>query len=207
MTSGNLPTLGVVLAGGLARRMGGGDKALRILGNRTILEHVVARIRPQCDEILISANGDPSRFAAFGLAVVADDLATFPGPLAGILAALDWCAENRPAFDWVLSTATDCPFLPDDLVPRLHAARASENAQLAAAASGGQLHHVIGLWRVDLRHELRHALVVEDLRRIRRWTARYRLATACWPTTPRDPFFNVNTAEDLTEAERLNAVP
>ena len=199
----NLPTLGVVLAGGLARRMGGGDKAMHIIGGRTILEHVVARIAHACDEVIINANGDPARFAALGLTVVADDLPGFPGPLAGILAALDWCAQNRPAFDWVLSAATDCPFLPDDLLARLHAARAADNAQLAVASSGGQSHHVIGLWRVDLRDELRHALVAENLRRIESWTARYRLATACWPTTPHDPFFNVNTADDLSHAERL----
>ena len=200
------PTLGVLLAGGLARRMGGGDKPMRSIGGRTILERVIARLSPQCSGLILNANGDPARFAGFGLQVVADDVPDFPGPLAGILAALDWSAANRPEIEWVLSAAGDCPFLPRDLVARLHEARARENAQLAVAASGGQSHPVIGLWAVGLRDELRHALVVEDLRKIDRWTARYRLATVTWPAEPLDPFFNANTVEDIAEAERLAAL-
>ena len=199
-------TLGVLLAGGLARRMGGGDKPMRTIGGRTILERVIARLSPQCSGLILNANGDPARFAAFGLQVVADDVPGFPGPLAGILAALDWAATNRPEIEWVLSAAGDCPFLPRDLVARLHEARARENAQLAVAASGKQSHPVIGLWRVVLRDELRHALVVEDLRKIDRWTARYPLATVTWPAEPLDPFFNANTVEDISEAERLAAL-
>jgi molybdenum cofactor guanylyltransferase len=194
---------GVLLAGGLARRMGGGDKPMRTIGGRTILERVIARLAPQCDGLILNANGDPARFAAFGLPVIADSVADFPGPLAGILAALDWMAANRPDVSLVLSAAGDCPFLPRDLVARLHDALVKENAQLAVAASAGQSHPVIGLWSVSLREELRHALVVEDVRRIDRWTARYRLATVTWPTEPLDPFFNANTVEDIAEAERL----
>jgi molybdopterin-guanine dinucleotide biosynthesis protein A len=200
------PTQGVLLAGGLARRMGGGDKPMRTIGGRSILERVIARLTPQCDGLILNANGDPARFAAFGLTVVADSVPDFPGPLAGILAALDWTAANRPGIEWVLSAAGDCPFLPRDLVARLHEARTSENAQLAVAASGGQSHPVIGLWRVALRDELRQALVVEDLRKIDRWTARYRLATVSWPAEPLDPFFNANTVEDIAEAELLAAL-
>lgn len=197
------PTQGVLLAGGLARRMGGGDKPMRTIGGRTILERVIARLSPQCSRLILNANGDPVRFAAFGLQVIADDVPGFPGPLAGILAALDWTATNRPEVEWVLSAAGDCPFLPRDLVARLHEARQRENAQLAVGASGDQSHPVIGLWRVALRDELRHALVVEDLRKIDRWTARYPLATVTWPTKPLDPFFNANTVDDIVEAERL----
>jgi molybdopterin-guanine dinucleotide biosynthesis protein A len=196
-------TPGVLLAGGLARRMGGGDKPMRQIGGRTILDRVIARLKPQCDGLVLNANGDPARFAGFGLPVIADTVADFPGPLAGILAALDWAAANRPEISWVLSAAADCPFLPRDLVARLHRARAEENAQLAVAASGAQSHPVIGLWSVSLREELRHALVVEDVRKIDRWTARYKLATVTWPTEPLDPFFNANTMDDLAEAERL----
>ncbi|TFV36334.1 molybdenum cofactor guanylyltransferase MobA [Bradyrhizobium frederickii] len=199
-------TQGVLLAGGLARRMGGGDKPMRTIGGRTILERVIARLKPQCSGLILNANGDPARFAAFGLPVVPDDVPGFPGPLAGILAALDWTAANRRDVEWVLSAAGDCPFLPRDLVARLHDARARENAQLAVAASGEQSHPVIGLWRVALRDELRHALVVEDLRKIDRWTARYPLATVTWPVEPLDPFFNANTVEDIAEAERLAAL-
>jgi molybdopterin-guanine dinucleotide biosynthesis protein A len=196
-------TPAVLLAGGLARRMGGGDKPMRQIGGRTILERVIARLKQQCDGLILNANGDPARFAAFGLPVVADTVADFPGPLAGILTALDWAAANRPEISWVLSAAADCPFLPRDLVARLHRGRAEENAQLAVAASGAQSHPVIGLWSVSLREELRHALVVEDVRKIDRWTARYRLATVTWQTEPLDPFFNANTMDDLAEAERL----
>jgi len=197
---------GVLLAGGLARRMGGGDKPMRTIGGRTILERVIARLAPQCGGLILNANGDPSRFAAFGLPVVADGVPGFPGPLAGILAGLDWAAEHRPDANWMLSTAADCPFLPRDLVARLSEALVEENAQLAVAASDGQSHPVIGLWSVPLRDELRHALTVEDVRKIDRWTARYRLATVTWPTTPLDPFFNANTVEDIAAAERLAAL-
>ena len=195
--------VGVLLAGGLARRMGGGDKPMRQIAGRTILERVVTRLKPQCDELILNANGDPARFAAFGLPVVADSVGDFPGPLAGILAALDWTAANRPGVSLVFSAAADCPFLPRDLVARLTEALVNENAQLAVAASGGQSHPVIGLWSVALRNELRHALVQEDIRRIDRWTARYKLASVTWPTEPLDPFFNANTMDDIAEAERL----
>jgi molybdopterin-guanine dinucleotide biosynthesis protein A len=197
---------GVLLAGGLARRMGGGDKPMRTIGGRTILERVIARLKPQCDGLILNANGDPARFAAFGLPILPDTVADFPGPLAGILAALDWAATNRPEVSVVLSAAADCPFLPRDLVARLNQALSEQNAQLAVAASDGQSHPVIGLWSVALRNELRHALVVEDVRKIDRWTARYKLATVSWPTTPLDPFFNANTVEDIAEAERLAAL-
>jgi molybdopterin-guanine dinucleotide biosynthesis protein A len=206
MTTDAAQTVGVLLAGGLARRMGGGDKPLRTIGGRTILEHVIARLAPQCDELILNANGDPARFAAFGLTVVADTVEGFAGPLAGILAALDWTAANRPGIAWVLSAATDCPFLPRDLAARLQRARQDESAQLAVAASDGQTHPVIGLWNVALRDELRHALVVEDVRKIDRWTARYPLATVTWPAEPVDPFFNANTVDDIAEAERLAAM-
>jgi molybdopterin-guanine dinucleotide biosynthesis protein A len=186
--------------------MGGGDKPMRQIGGRTILARVIDRLRPQCDALILNANGDPARFANFGLPVVADSVADFPGPLAGILAGLDWAAENRPDAEWLLSAAGDCPFLPRDLVARLHRARIEQNAQLAVAASGGQSHPVIGLWSVALREELRHALIVEDIRKIDRFTERYRLATVTWPDQPLDPFFNANTVDDLAEAERLAAL-
>ena len=203
---GALDIPGVLLAGGLARRMGGGDKPMRTIAGRTILDRVIARLKPQCNGLILNANGDPARFATFGLPVIADGVADFPGPLAGILAALDWAAANRPDLKLVLSAAADCPFLPRDLVSRLHGALEAENAELAVAASDGQSHPVIGLWSVALREQLRHALVVEDVRKIDRWTARFRLATVTWPTTPLDPFFNANTMDDIAEADRLAAL-
>jgi molybdopterin-guanine dinucleotide biosynthesis protein A len=186
--------------------MGGGDKPMRQIGGRTILERVIARLKPQCDGLILNANGDPARFAAFDLPVIADGVADFPGPLAGILAALDWAAANRPDVEFILSAAADCPFLPRDLVTRLHDTLRAQNAELAVAASDGQSHPVIGLWSVALREQLRHALVVEDIRKIDRWTARYRLATVTWLTTPLDPFFNANTMDDIAEADRLAAL-
>lgn len=194
---------GVLLAGGLARRMGGGDKPMRRIAGRSLLDRVVARLAPQCNGLILNANGDPARFAAFGLPVIADDVADFPGPLAGILAGLDWAVAHRPDAAYILSAAADCPFLPRDLVTRLHRALLDGDAQLAVAASGGQPHHTVGLWPVALRDDLRHALTVENVRQVGRWTARYRIATVDWPADPFDPFFNANTLEDIAEAERL----
>jgi molybdopterin-guanine dinucleotide biosynthesis protein A len=199
-------TLGVLLAGGLARRMGGGDKPLRTIAGRTILERVIERLAPQCHRLILNANGDPARFAFTGLPVVPDDVPGFAGPLAGILAALDWAAAHRPELEWVASAAADSPFLPHDFVSRLHAARAAAGVPLACAESGGQAHPVNALWPVALRTDLRQALVVEDMRKIDRWTARHGIARADWPDRPVDPFFNANTPEDLDEAERLLSV-
>lgn len=197
---------GVVLAGGLARRMGGGDKPLRKIGARTILDRVIERLKPQCDCLLLNANGDPQRFALFGLPVIADGVKNHPGPLAGILAALDWAAANRPNTQWIVSAPGDCPFLPRDLVARLLQALHAQGAELAVAASCGRVHPVIGLWCVALRDALRRALIIEGLRKVDDWTGRYRLATVAWPAEPLDPFFNANTIDDLAEAERLAAI-
>ncbi len=183
--------------------MGGGDKCLRLLGGRTLLERVIERVRPQVGGIILNANGDPARFGHFGLPVVADGVAGFAGPLAGVLAGLDWAAEERPDLPWLVSIATDTPFFPSDLVARLVAATEAEGADLACAASGGRTHPVFGLWPVRLKDDLRRALVDEGLRKIDAWTARYRLATVTFPAEPVDPFLNVNTPDDLAEAERL----
>ncbi|WP_370195663.1 molybdenum cofactor guanylyltransferase MobA [Aurantimonas coralicida] len=203
MTTDNAAPVGVILAGGLARRMGGGDKPMRTIAGRPILAHVIDRFAPQCDGVILNANGDPERFSGFDLPVVPDPVEGHPGPLAGILAALDWTAEHRPDAAWVVSVAGDCPFLPRDLVARLSAARDTEAADLAVAASSERTHPPIGLWKVTLRGALREALVGEELRKIDRWTARYRLATVSWPAEPVDPFFNANTVEDLADAEAL----
>jgi molybdopterin-guanine dinucleotide biosynthesis protein A len=197
---------GVVLAGGLARRMGGGDKPLREIGGRTILARVITRLKPQCEGLLLSANGDPSRFASFGLPVIADGVNDYPGPLAGILAGLDWAAAHRPNARWVLTAPGDCPFLPRDLVVRLRQAVSAEGAEIAVAASQGRSHPVIGLWKVALAGTLREALVVEGLRKVEGWTARFPVATVAWPADPVDPFFNANTLEDLAKAEGLAAL-
>jgi molybdopterin-guanine dinucleotide biosynthesis protein A len=183
--------------------MGGGDKALIAIGGVAILDRVLALLRPACTGIVLNANGDPARFGRYSLPVVSDSVPDFAGPLAGILAGLDWAATNQPDLAWVASVPGDCPFLPRDLVGRLHEAREKVGAPLACARSGGWRHPVAGLWPVSLRDDLRHALVVEDLRKIEVWTARHGVAIADWPAQPVDPFFNVNTPEDAAEAERL----
>ncbi len=200
MTTEVPPTLGVILAGGLARRMGGGDKALIDIAGKTILERAVVRIAPQCRGLIINANGDTNRFSAFGFATVSDDIPDFAGPLAGILAALDWAAANEPSLEWVLSVPGDCPFLPGDLVRRLHAARIAQAKPLACAKSGDWRHPVVGLWDVALRADLRHALTVEHLHKIEIWTARHGVAIAEWSDRPVDPFFNVNSPADRDRA-------
>src|SRR5437773_1134381 len=197
-------SVGLVLAGGLARRMGGGDKALIRIGNDTILERALARLKPQTSGIVLNANGDPARFAAFGLPVVADTVPDFAGPLAGILAGLDCAALNRPDCSYVLSVATDAPFLPADLAGCLVQGMEAEGAELACAASGGQPHPVIGLWPVARRGELRRALVDEGVRKVDVWTARYRLAMVAFPEAGGiDPFFNANRPEDFDRAAAL----
>ncbi|WP_229266820.1 molybdenum cofactor guanylyltransferase MobA [Leptospira sp. severe_002] len=197
--------LGLVLAGGLARRMGGGDKPMTTVGGQSILSRALERLAPQCKLMVINANGDPARFAFTHLPVVPDDVPGFAGPLAGILAGLDWAAKHAPDVDTVASVPGDCPFLPRNLVARLEEARRIENKPMACAHSGDWRHPVVALWPVSLRQDLRHALVDEDLRKIEVWTARHGVALADWPAEPVDPFLNVNTPDDVARAEKLAA--
>jgi molybdopterin-guanine dinucleotide biosynthesis protein A len=196
---------GVILAGGLSRRMGGGDKCLRPIGGRPILARIVERARPQVAALVLNANGEPARFAAFDVPVAADVVEGFAGPLAGVLTGLEWAARHAPRCRWVASFAGDAPFLPSDLVARLHEAVEKNGADLACAASLGQAHPVFGLWRVDLAAALRAALVEEGIHKVDRWTARYKLVHVEFAADPVDPFFNANSPEDLAEAERLLA--
>jgi molybdenum cofactor guanylyltransferase len=198
-------TLGVVLAGGRARRMGFADKTRIRVGGATILERVIARLGPQCWRLILNANDDIARFADTKLAVVADSVPGYAGPLAGILAGLDWSAANAPDIAWMVSVPGDCPFLPRDLVARLHAARSASNAVLACAGSGERRHPVVGLWPVSLREDLRRALTQEGIRKVDEWVNRYPPGIAAWRSDPVDPFFNVNTPAEAQEAERLAA--
>jgi molybdenum cofactor guanylyltransferase len=185
--------------------MGGGDKTRLSIGGTTILTRVLDRIGSQCDRLIINANGDPARFADAGLPVVADSVPDFAGPLAGILAGLDWTVAHAAQCTWLLSVPGDCPFLPKDLVTRLHEARRTSGLPLACARSGEWRHPVVALWPVTLREDLRRALLVDGLRKIDVWTARHGVAIADWPAAPVDPFFNVNTPEDAARAEEIAA--
>jgi len=194
---------GVLLAGGLSRRMGGGDKSLRTVGGMPILARVIARARPQVAALVLNANGDPARFREFGLPVVSDSVPDFAGPLAGVLAGLDWAAANVAGATHVASFATDAPFLPVDLVARLTAAVSDGKHDLACAASNGRSHPVFGLWPLGLREDLRVALN-SGMRKVDQWTARHRLAVVEFSADVYDPFFNANTPEDLNEGEKVS---
>lgn len=198
---------GVLLAGGLSRRMGGGDKCLRDLGGRPILAHILERAAPQVGALVLNANGDPARFEDFGLPVAADVVEGYAGPLAGVLTGLDWAAANAPGAAWLASFACDAPFFPTDMVARMVAAVEAAGADMACAVTHGRTHPVFGLWPLALREDLRRAMVEEEIRKVDLWTARYNLVEVEFPDTgtaagPLDPFFNTNRPEDLEEAER-----
>jgi molybdenum cofactor guanylyltransferase len=197
------PPVGVLLAGGRARRMGGGDKGLCRLGGRTLLDHVVARLGPQVDRLVLSANGDPARFADCKLPVVADPIAGHAGPLAGVLGAMLWVREHRPETVDIVTVPIDTPFLPTDLVCGLQAARQRAGCAIALAASAGRLHPVVGLWPVHLAEALAAALAAGE-RRTGEWALGRGAAVAAFAFTEgTDPFLNINRPEELAEAERV----
>jgi len=183
--------------------MGGGDKPLRMLAGRTLLAHAIDRVAPQVSAMVLNANGDAARLAAFGLPIIADPLPDFPGPLAGILAGLRWAQATHPSTKDVLSVPTDTPFLPGDLAARLLTGRGGQ--PLACAASAGWSHPVIGLWPVALADALETALRGGE-RKIDAFTARHGIAAIDFAAVPFDPFFNVNRPEDLAAAEALIAL-
>ncbi|MEQ8652989.1 MAG: molybdenum cofactor guanylyltransferase MobA [Kiloniellales bacterium] len=195
--------VGVVLAGGLARRMGGGDKCMLPLAGRPILAHILERFRPQVSATAINANGDPARFDAYGLPVLPDLLEGYQGPLAGVLTGLAWARDAHPDAIWMVTVPGDGPLLPLDLVSRFLERAAQEGADLACASSGERAHPVIGLWPLSLYDDLRKAVVEEEIRKVDRWTARHRLVEVAWANQPYDPFFNANRPEDLAVAEQV----
>ena len=192
--------IGIVLAGGRAERLGGRGKAHLELGGVTLMQRVIGRLRPQCASLLLNLN-EPLPVAG-DLPVVSDAVPRL-GPLSGILAGLEWIAQHAPATTLMASAPVDGPFLPPDLIARLHAAREREGATIACAASGGQQHGVYGLWPVSLAADLRRTLLDEDTRTVNRYLARHRVARHEWPTAPADPFFNVNTPDDLARARDI----
>ncbi len=208
--TGNAEVTGTLLAGGLSRRMGGGDKALKPIEGRPMLAYVIARMAPQVCRLVINANGDPARFSAFGLPIVADPLEGHVGPLAGVLAGLQWTARVEPRARWTVTTPSDAPFLPRNLVARLLAAAEGDEQTIVLAQSGGRLHPVVGLWPVALAADLEAALR-DGVRKVLDWTERHKTRTAQFAPEviggeEVDPFFNANRPDELAEACRLMAL-
>jgi molybdopterin-guanine dinucleotide biosynthesis protein A len=190
--------LGVIVAGGRATRLGGGDKCLLPFRGGVILDHVIVRLRPQVAALTLNANGDPGRFAAFGLPVIADSLPGV-GPLAGVLAALEWATAVYPRARYVLTTPGDTPFLPLDLGVRLEAALRQHQAAIAIPTTGGLDHPLASLWSVHLADDLRAALIA-GTRKVTDWANRHPVARVAFDHEPR-AFFNINTPEDLAAAK------
>jgi len=206
-------SLGVILAGGRASRMGGGDKALLEIGGQTLLQQVIDRLQPQVGAMALNANGDPERFAMFGLPVVPDSIAGRPGPLAGVLAGLDWAATQGA--DNIVTVAADTPFFPRTLVAHLEetAEGMAQPLVLAATPRGAERtksmsrsglirHPTFGLWPVALRTDLRAALE-EGIKKVVVWTEKHGGREAVFLIDTCDPFFNVNTPEDLEAAKAM----
>jgi len=198
---------GLLLAGGLSRRMGGGDKMLTEIAGASLLDRVMARARPQVAALALNANGDPNRFAMAGMPIIADVIPGHAVPLAGILSGLEWVRDTRPDCAWMASFATDTPLFPEDLVARLLAAVTADGAEIGCPRSGGHDHSVFGLWPVRLAGALRRALVEEGLRKVGTWMERYPVAWVEWPGGDDDPFLNVNTPDDLTRLRRRLEAP
>jgi molybdopterin-guanine dinucleotide biosynthesis protein A len=194
-------TTGLILAGGRAQRMGGRDKAFLPFAGGNLVHRAIVRLRPQCDRVIINANRELDRLAEFGVPVIADSVAGYAGPLAGILGGLDWLAEHAPEAA-LLTVPVDGPFFPDDLGSRLRAAAKSQGVAIACAQSGGRRHGVYGLFSAALRDDLRRALTIDGIRKVDDWLARHDVAVAEWSTEPVDPFFNVNTPDELACAEQ-----
>jgi len=204
------PVIGILLAGGKSSRMGGGDKCLRPLGGRPILAHIIARLRPQVSDLIVNANGDVARFAAFGLPVVEDSIAGFAGPLAGVLAGLRWIETHRPEIGYGVTVATDTPFFPADLVQRF-LAELGDPPALCVARSDEGVHPVIGLWPVALADDIEDALN-RGMRKVGDFAAQHGAIAVPFPPVKIggreiDPFFNINRPEDLATAEALMTEP
>lgn len=215
MPNASLKPTGLLLSGGRSLRMSGafaagrGDKGLLEVGGKPMLGHVIERLGPQVGQMVINANGDPARFASFGLPVVADRIEGYAGPLAGILAGLQWSRLQAPRATHIVSVAADAPFLPGDLVERLLAALSATTGSIALARSGGAVHPVIGLWPVALADDLEAALR-SGTRRVREWSERHGAVPVDFPFIALkgravDPFFNANTPQELAEARKLLA--
>jgi molybdopterin-guanine dinucleotide biosynthesis protein A len=193
--------VGILLAGGKSRRMGGGDKCLLQLGGKTILQHAIDRATPQVGNLILNINGDPDRFSHYNLNIVSDDIGNFAGPLAGVLTGMHWVKENHPECKWIVTFPTDTPFFPMNLASQLYDAVSDNKAELACAASGGRHHPVFGIWPVNLFAALKVAMIDNGVRKIDDWTSGYNMKTVKFEFRKIDPFFNINRPEDLQYAE------
>lgn len=207
MVQQDLSIVGVLLAGGLSRRMGGGDKGLLSLGGKPMIAHALDRLKPQVGTVILNANGDPARFSAFNIPVVADTLDGAQGPLAGVLAGLTWARDHAPTATHIATVSSDAPFLPSDLIAKLKAGASDGGHSIALAESGGNRHPVIGVWPVALADDLRENLDA-GVRKVLAWTDRHGFATVDFPFVDInghhvDPFFNVNTPEELDVAREI----
>lgn len=207
MTAPKAPILALILAGGLARRMGGRAKPLLTLGGERLIDRVAGIARAQCAAVALNLHDDEPEtlapFAGLKFPIALDAAVGRLGPLAGILGGLDFAAAHCPGVESVLSLPCDCPFLPDDLAARLLDAAAKTASGLACASSGGRIHPVVALWPLALRDALRSALLDRDLRGVGQFQRAYDTAAVDWPEAPLDPFFNVNTLDDLVRAEAM----
>ncbi|MCW8915426.1 MAG: molybdenum cofactor guanylyltransferase MobA [Magnetovibrio sp.] len=201
--SGPREVSGVLLAGGKSRRFGGGDKCLQTLDGKTLLERAALNAAPQVGALMLNINGEAERFPDLGLPILCDSIEGHAGPLAGVLSAMECVASHAPQSRWIATFATDAPFIPVNWVARVRAAITRERADLGTVSSNGRTHPVFGLWPVDLRFDLRKAMEEEGLRKVDEWTGRYNVATVDFEANDKDPFFNINTAEDLSQAATL----
>jgi len=199
----NNEIIAVILSGGLSRRMDNRNKAFIKLANKPLFEYVLENISAQCDTVIINSNCNGEQFEQYQLPVVKDSIEGFLGPLAGILTAMEWVKENSPEAQWLVSVPVDTPFLPNDLVKKLHHASQQDKASLVCAVSNERTHPIIGLWPISLMDDLRTAIQDEDMRKIDLWTARYKISHPVFEYEDIDPFFNINCDEDLAEAETL----
>ncbi len=195
--------VGILLAGGKSSRMGGGDKCLKKLGNKTILEHVIARSFPQVEKLILNVNGQYSEYARYKLPIVSDVVAGHCGPLAGILTGMSWVKKNLPSCKWLVSLPTDAPFFPNNLVEKLFSALEENKARISYACSHGRNHPVFGLWPVDLEEDLRRSIVEDKVRKIEFWTNKFTTSRAEFVSRSFDPFFNINNREQLEKAKGM----
>lgn len=201
--SKSVSILGVILAGGLARRMGGGDKCLLPLAGKTLLQRVIERAQPQVGTLLLNANGSSLRFARTRLPVIADTFANNPGALAGVHAGLKWMKTNNPEGEWLVSFASDTPFFPMDLVERLHDAAMSKNSLLVIATSKGRVHPTFALWHASLLEKIEKLLSAGESPRLQEWVDKQDATYVEFSAETYDPFFNINTPQDIYAAEPL----